>query len=223
MFGKKYDPEQIVSHLTTILLPSCAGYVHDYLNAVRLDEAELTRMTFSMYLFSVAACDGGIQTTTNAKFKAALLKAHSSFLDRFPDRETLVNLGEIVIWQFERDFIARELHDRLGKSILPGDFDFHEIRYGTLLRIASDIRKNAFSTDIHLGVSQGQGDPKLGMQLAFKALGTSFTRYVLKIDPTDPELSSTDRDRFQRSVAHAIPFLGQGFFNVTDFLKTMGA
>jgi len=223
MLGKKYAPEQIVSHLATILLPSCAGHVADYINAVRPNEAERRRMTFSMYLFSIAASYGLVQTTANVKFKTALLKAHSIYLERFRDADILVNLGEAIVWRIERDSISRELRDRFEKSIVPTDFDFHEIRYGTLLGILADIRSNAFLTDLSMGMSQGQGDPKLGIKLAFNALGISFTRYVLKIDPNDPELSLADRDRFQSSAAHASVLLGQGFFNATDILKSMSA
>lgn len=223
MFGKKYNPEKIVGQLATILVPSCAAHVTDYINAVQPNEAERTRMMFSMYLFSISASYGSVQTTTNEKFKTALLKAHSIYLERFRDGDMLVNLGETIVWRIERDFVSRELHDRFGKSIVPTDFDFHEIRYGTLLSIVANIRSNAFLTDFSMGMSQGQGDPKVGITLAFENLGISFTRNVLKIDPNSPELSSSDRDRFQGSVAHASVLLGQGFFNVSDISKSMNA
>ena len=223
MFGKKYDPELIVSHLATVLLPSCAAYVTDYINAVRLDETERARMKFSMYLFPIVASYGLALTTTNSKFKTALLKAHIIYLEGFRDREMLVNLGETIVWRIERDAISRELRDRFGQTIAPADFGFHEIRYGTLLGIVSGIRSNAFLTDFSLGMSQAQDNPKLGFQASLNSLGISFTRYVLKIDPNDPDLSSADRDRFQRSVANSILFLGQTYFNVIDIQKSMNA
>ena len=222
MFGKKYDPEKIVGQLATILVPSCAAHVTGYINAVQLDKAERKRMTLSMYLFSISASHG-LVGTRNEKFKTTLLKAHRIYLERFRDAETLVKLGELIIWPIERESVSRELHDQSGKSIVSSDFDFHEIRYETLLHVISGIRSNAFLTDISMGMFQGQDDIELGMSLAFKNLGISFTRYVLEIEPNDPELASADRIRFQSSAAHASILLGQGFYNVTDMLKSMSA
>jgi hypothetical protein len=72
-------------------------------------------------------------------------------------------------------------------------------------------------------MSQAGDDSKLGLKLAFMALGTSFTRHVLKIDPTDPDLSSAERERYQTSLGFASALLAHGFFNVTDVFKALGA
>ena len=219
MFGKRYDPEEIANSLATALLPSCVDQVTDYINAVRLDAAERKRLMFSIFLFSVAASEGIVRTTTNVEFKTALLKAHTTYLERHRCTEDLGNLGELIIWEIERKFVIRELKVRFGLAVDQSTFDDHAIRNGTLLGIAADFRKEAFLTDIHLGMSQGQGDPRLGIQQTFKSLGTSFTRQVLDIDPNTSDLSHEQHERFHRSVAYASKFLGLGYFNVLDSLK----
>jgi len=221
MFGKKYDPEQIAEKLATIIMPGCAEYLAAYINAVHPNKIEHTRTMLSMYLFPITSTHGFMQTTSNQKLKKALLKAHNIYLDRFRDTDKVVNLGEIIIWRIEQEAFSRALRDRFAESIDPDYFDSHEIKYGKLLTILSEIRSNVSMTDFELGRLHGQGDPKLELLSAFNAMGITFTRQALKIDLNDPKLPPSERDRFQISTGHASVLLGQGFFNVTDFTKSV--
>jgi hypothetical protein len=180
-------------------------------------------MMFTMHLFPIAASYGIVHTTTNAKLREALLQAHEIYLSRFREQDQLVKLGDYIIWRIERESVAHELRERFCQLVIPSGFDSHEIRYGMLLRGVSDVRKATFGRDLSFGMSQAGGDSKLGLKLGFMALGTSFTRQVLKMDPTAPDLSPDERERYQTSLGYASALLAHGFFNVTDVFKAMGA
>lgn len=222
MSGRSINPELLAEQLGAALLPSGAAHVGAYFKAVRPDEAERTRMMFSMLLFPVTASYGMIHTTTNPDLKDALIKAHDIYLGRIREQDQLVNLGDYIIWRVERDSVARELRERYSQLIVPSGFDTHQVRHGLLLRVVADVRKQTFLTDLHFGVSQTT-DGKQGMMLAFRALGTTFTRHVLKIDPTGQNLAQWERERYEASIAYASALHAHGFFEITEVFKALGA
>lgn len=218
MFGKKYKPIQIATELDTVLLPSCIEQLAIYLKVVQPNEEESKRMQLSIYLFPFIATYGLIHKQVNDKFKTALLEAREIYLERFQDKDIKVNLGEAIIWRVEQEYVAAILHSRHEISIDPSEFDFNEIRYGTLLDIVANFRSEAFLTDISFGMSQSNNKQE-GLSIAFDFLGISFTKHVLKIDPNNSNLTQYESDRFHKSSKCASALLGQGFFNVTDVLN----
>lgn len=221
MSGLKYNPEHIAEQLAYALLPSGAAHLGAYFNAVRPDDAERTRMMFSVLLFPITASYGMIHNTKDPKFRETLVQAHDVHLKRIREQDKIVNLGDYITWRVERDSIARELREKFCQLVIPSGFDKHQIRYGMLLRVAADVRKQMFGTDIHFGMSQ-TSDPKAGLMLAFRALGTTFTRHVLKIDPTGSDLAHWERERYEASIAYASALHAHGFFQITEFFKTFG-
>lgn len=218
MFGRKIKSEDLAVQLSRALLPSGADYIGSYIHAVRPDESERTRMMFSLLLFPVTASYGAILTTTNQKLKDSLIEAHEIYLSSIHEQDQLVRLGDYIIWRVEREAVVRVLSERYFQLLVPSDFDGHQIRYGMLLRVIADIRKQTYVNDLDLGMSQSK-DTKEGMLEAFTALGTSFTRYILKIDPTNYSLPQSEKDRFMTSIALGSSIQGHGFFGMSDVLK----
>jgi hypothetical protein len=228
MFGRKFKPEEIAEQLHAVVLEGTT-LLGAYERFVRPDEAERTRMLFSAQLFpvaasfAVAASVGRAATATNANLKDAFLQAHVVYLDLFADQDQLVRVGDYLIWRIERDLVARVLRERFCQVIIPSVFDAHEIRYGMLLRVVSDIRKEMFCADIERGVSLALHDPEQGFMMAFMSAATTFTRQVLNIDPNDPALTDGQRERFQMSGGYAGTFLMQSYFKVIDVFKSITA
>jgi hypothetical protein len=223
MFGRKYNPEEIAERLRRLLLPSGGMELAAFLQAVCPDEAERERMILNTNLFPIAASYGIVNARTKPKFRDALFQAHELYLNRFREQDKLVSLGDYIIWRVERDWVERDLRERFCQLITPSSFNSHKIPFGMLLRIATDFRKATFRTDLQIGMAAGGGDQKREVILIFAALGTTFTRQVLKIDPTDPGLSSDEINRFQLGLGYASALLGHGFFNLTELFKEMGA
>gem|GEM_PF-3696520 len=223
LFGKKYEPDEIAGRLEKIVWPDYPNNLAGYVKAVRPDALEQARLRLSAHLFVIAASHNAFVFSKNAKFREALANAHGIFLKRFLDYDKTVNLGQAVIWQAERDKVSSELRDRLGIRISPAAFDSHEIPYTTLLRVLPEIRNNGYMCDLTLGMSHGKGDVQAGVQLAAQAFGMSFTKCVLRIDPTSPDLTSAEAERFQISVGHAAILCFRGFCNIADYSKTIDA
>ena len=223
LFGKKYDPDEIAGHLEKIVWPDYPNNLADYIKAVRPDALEQARLRLSTHLFVIAASHNAFVFSKNAKFREALANAHGIFLKRFLDYDKTVNLGQAVVWKAERDKVSSELRDRLGILISPAAFDSNEIPYATLLRVLPEIRNNGYMCDLTFGMSHGKNDAQAGVQFAAQAFGISFTKYVLRIDPTAPDLTSAAAERFQISTGHATIQCFRGFCNIADYSKTIDA
>lgn len=92
------------------------------------------------------------------------------------------------------------------------------MRYGMLIRVASDVGNRTVWTDFNYRMSQAGNDPKTGLTLAFAAMATSFTKRAFKAD-----MMSMNQDRFQQSVALASAFHAHGFFAFAQLVKSFGA
>lgn len=218
MFGRKINSQDLAVQLSRALLPSGADYIGSYIQAVRPDESERVRLMFSLLLFPVTASYGAILTTTNQELKDSLIEAHEIYLSSIRDQDQLVRLGDYIIWRVEREAIARVLRERYFQLLVSSDFDEYQIRYGLLIRLITDMRQQTYLNDIDLGMSQGN-ETKEGISEVFTTLGTSFTRYILNIDPMNYSLNQSDKDRLMTSIAHGSSIQGHGFFGMSDVLK----
>ena len=175
--SQEFSPEQIATQLGDALVQSDHEFFAAYFQAIHPDEAEQTRMMLHMHLFPVIASNGVIHITANKQLSEVLRRAHDVYLGRFREQERLVRLGDYVVWRTEREAVARELQKKFNQLVQPSEFDTHEIRYGTMLRAVASVRIEIFATDIAYGMSQGKSSEER-FALAFRALGTSFTKQV---------------------------------------------
>jgi len=223
MFGRKFNPDDIASQLGGLVMPSGAMHVAAYYKAVRPDEDERVRIIFGLLLLPLALSYPMAQTTTNAKFREALLQAHEVYLGRIPESDQVIDAGRYIVWNFEREAIARNLREQFCQLIGPSSFDGYQMRYGMLVRGVAGIRNRTFWTDFNFGMSQSGGDSKLGLSLAFRALATSFTKRVLTVHSREQDLIPGEQERSEMSIALAGAFHAHGFFAAADLAKRLGA
>jgi hypothetical protein len=223
MFGREFNPDDIASQLAGLVMPTGAVNVAAYYKAVRPDEDERIRIIFGLLLLPLAISYPMVHTTTNPRFREALLQAHTQYLARIPEQDQVIDVGRYIVWNFEREAIARDLREQSCQIIGPSGFDGYQMRYGMLVRAAAGIRNRAFWTDFNFGMSQCGGDSKLGLTLAFRAMATSFTKRVLTIHPRERNLIPGEQERFEMSIALAGAFHAHGFFAAADLFKRLGA
>jgi hypothetical protein len=223
MFGRNYNPEDLADRLSQLVMPSGAMHVAAYYKFMRPDDDERIRILFNLLLLPLALSYPTIQTTTNTKLAEAIRQSHEVYLRRIREADQLVDIGRYVVWNFEREAIAHELRERFCQLIVPSAFDGHQMQYGMLVRVASDVRNRTVWTDFNFGMSQAGGDSKWGLTLAFGAMAASFTKRVFKIDLAAVDLDPVQKDRFQQSIALASAFHAHGFFALTELLKKIGS
>ncbi len=148
--------------------------------------------------------------------------AHDIYLSRARDQDSLVSLGDYVIWRIERENVTRTLREDFGQVLLTASsFDTHQIRWGMLLRMLAEVRKRAYVADLRYALNVApQNDPKAGLQCLFVSCATSFTRYVLQIDPSNSSNSQDTMDRFHASVGLGAGMLGAVYFHIIDLMKS---
>lgn len=145
MFGRKHNAEEIASQLGALVMPSGAMHVAAYYKAVRPDEDERVRIIFSLLLLPLALSYPVAQTTNNSKFREALLQAHEIYLSRIPEADQVINAGRYIVWNLEREAIARDFREEFCQLIGPSGFDGYQMRYGMLVRAVVGIRNRLIS------------------------------------------------------------------------------
>ena len=224
MFGRKYNPDDIASQLDGLVMPSGAMHVAAYYKALQPDEDERVRIIFGLLLLPLALSYPMVQTTNNLKLREALLQAHEVYLGRIPEADQVIDAGRYIVWNLEREAIARDLREQFCLLIGPSGFDGHQMRFGLLVRSVSGIRNRTFWTDFNFGLSQSGGDSSRGLTLAFAAMATSFTKRVLVINPGERlDLIPREQERFDMSIALASAFHAHGFFAAAELFKRLGA
>ncbi len=200
MFGRRCNPEELADRLRQLVMPSGAGYVAAYYLSLRPDEQAQVRIQFNLLLLPLALSYQTIDTTRNSKFAEAIRQSHEVYLSKIPEADRMVDIGRYIVWDFEREAISHELRERFCRVIVPSAFDGHQMRYGMLIRVASEVRNRAVWTDFNYGMSQAGDDSQIGLSLAFAAMATSFTKRVFKAVSGEPgsRPSSTKRSSRQR-------------------------
>lgn len=222
MFAESYHPEEIADQLHSVVRDGAAIF-GTYQRSINLDEAERTRLLFTAQLTPIAVSFVIVaRRTKNEKLKKALFEAHEIYLGGFASQDQIVRLGDYIIWRVERDSLAQALRERFGQIVLANGLNAHEIRYGMLLHVVSDIRKQSFECDVQNGLNASP-NPKQGLSFAFMSAGVTFTRQVLQIDPNDPTINASQQERFNASVGLLASFIGQSFFKITDMSTAMRA
>src|SRR5439155_2697435 len=131
-----------------------------------------------------------------------------------------VILGDYVIWRIEREAVCRVFHKRFDKWIDASGFASQQIRYGLMAQVVSDIRKRAFLIDIQYGMKSASTDqPREQLMSILWSLATSFTRYVLAIDPANPNNRQATVDRYRTSIGSASQIVGDIYFRLFDECK----
>jgi hypothetical protein len=222
MFGKTFQPKEISDQLQAVVRDG-AAILGGFQRSINPDEAERTRLLFTAQLLPIAVSFLIIARRTKSEsLKRALSEAHTIYLDGFADQNQIVSVGDYIIWRVERDSLARALREIFGQIILATGLNAYEMRYGMLLHVVSDIRKQSFECDVQNGLN-ATPNPKQGLSFAFMSAGVTFTRQVLQIDPNDPTISRAQQERFNASVGLLASFIGQSFFSITDMATALGA
>ena len=184
------------------------------------DQTEYARLLFTALLFPLSASHGIAAATPEDPIFDIIAKAHEVFLSRLRNPDQRVTLGDYVIWRIEREAVCRILQERFKQRIDASGFASHQIRYGLMARVVADIRKRAFLIDIEYGVKSASTEqPKDGLMSILLSLATSFTRYVLTIDPTNPQNTQATVDRYRTSIGLASQIVGDIYFRLVDECK----
>ena len=129
--------------------------------------------------------------------------------------------GAYVVWGIEREAVSRILRERFFDLISPALFDAHQVRYGTLARAISEVRRETQQLDMKHAIMTAPKDyvrayvGLLGLNMA-----ASFTKQILRMDPFAPA-GSEDHTRYSVSVAHAAHFISHIYIETTKLLNQL--
>jgi sulfur transfer complex TusBCD TusB component (DsrH family) len=217
---QEVTPESIASQLFDCV-QRAAPESGVYKQAIGLTQREEQRFLFSLLLYPLGATHGLTAALDQTSPSAHLFSAaHEIYLDRVRDQDALVKLGDYVIWRIECEAVIAALRDDFGQLVLPSEFDARQIRYGMLFRIIAQIRKRTFVSDMRYALNIAPAnEPKEHLKYLFIALGTSFTRHTLRIDPSDASNPAAITQRFQASVGLGGIMLAKIYFQLIDLVK----
>ncbi|HEY6167746.1 MAG TPA: hypothetical protein VI454_06880 [Verrucomicrobiae bacterium] len=216
---RRQSPEEF-AELFAETIRDAAPHFATFKRELNLDAPEYARLLFTSLLFPLSASHSIAVAQPGTPLAAIIPKAHDVFLSKLRNPDQLVTLGDYVIWRIERDAISKVLYERFSQSVDAARFASHQIGYGLMAHIVSDVRKRTFLMDAEYGSGMASsGQPKDRLMGALMWVATSFTRYVLTIDPTNPQNTQATVDRYRTSIAFACQIVGDIYFRLVQECK----
>ncbi len=190
-----------------------------YQEQVQLNRAEQMREGFAQFLFPVSASHVIAQGHPDPKVKRLIGDAHEAYFERIRTPMSPERIGDLVIWAHESKELRNVLRARFSVDIRERDVDDYTIGYGTLARSVSVVRKEQLVADMLHGSSLSGGSQAEAFKLFLVSAGISYSKQVLTIDPTAPDITPQDESRFRLSAGLSRAFLGKMFFCVSDLIQ----
>ena len=225
MFWKKKSPDTTPEALADGLhdaLQRVAPSMALYEKMVHPDDDERHRFYFSVILLPLVISHFQTIENSDAKIRSLLTAGYEIYLNRLRDQQSLVRTGDYVIWRIEQGEVARVLRERFFDLVTDESLGNHQIKYGVLIRVVADVRKAMVNNDFNIAARHADSShPKDVLAKFFLSIGTSFTRQDLSIYPNDPNLSETDAERLEGSIALAAQFIGELYFKIMELHKNV--
>jgi len=220
LFRNKHEPDQIAAdlwHTTNVV----ATPIVPWIRAIQPSGPEQARLGLCVSLLPIVMSHLLCCGEADEKLRRAVNEAHEIYFKNFREKDELLIIGDFVVWNREREQVARVLREKYLQPVTAELLAVHRVRRDLLLRVLAEVRKEAAITDFSMAAtkaSSGRVEEIFKYFMEFAA--TSFSKQVITFDALNPKLTKNEADRFQASVALAEDPIGHLYLKVAEVLRS---
>ena len=221
LFRKKYKPEQIAAELWDAI-NVVAVHIVPWTKAIQPSDSERDRLELCVWLLPMVMSHqicGGI---SDEKLKQAVGEAHEILFKSFREKDELLIIGDFVIWNHERQQVARVLREKYLQPVTAELLASHKVRKDLLLRVLTEVRKETAINDFSMATTKSSGGRHEEIFKNFcEFAATSLSKQVIRFDALNPNLTQNEADRMLVSVAHVRSPIGYLYMRIIEILRSV--
>ncbi len=176
--------------------------------AMRPNKMEQARLQVASFLLPIAISGTRSVTQSNKNFISALQEAQKTYLSNYADGQEIVDVGDYIVWDIERDSFARILRNKFYQPVTTEMLSGHKLRMSMLLEVAAEVRKELAVADLEIAIiNSSNASPDQIFVSVAKMMAATISKQILGLNVQNNDFSQDEIARFNKSVNSALMWM----------------